>query len=155
MDRKWYISAGELILQDTHTYKAIPSFDVNTIRNELILILHKFGNIKFRHCNGDPRYGKWHNENMFTLLQKHITQQTPLVEILFEPFLNPDAFQACRGYFLPKIHKLELPFPINPSLVPGRTPPMRPICASIGWVTYAVSVLLDIILKPIMLRLNS
>ena len=32
---------------------------------------------------------------------------------------------------------------------------MRPICASIGWVTYAVSVLLDILLKPIMLRLNS
>jgi hypothetical protein len=155
MDRKWYISAGELILQDSSTYKAIPSFDVNTIRNELILILHKFGHLKFRHNNGDPRYGKWHNENMFTLLQKHITQQTPLAEILLEPFLNPDAFQACRGYFLPKLHKLDLPFPINPPLVPGRTPPVRPICASIGWVTYAVSVLLDIILKPIMLRLDS
>jgi hypothetical protein len=32
---------------------------------------------------------------------------------------------------------------------------MRPICASIGWVTYAVSLLLDIILKPIMLKLDS
>ena len=48
-----------------------------------------------------------------------------------------------------------LPLPINPPLIAGRTPPMRPICASIGWVTYAVSLLLDIILKPIMLKLNS
>jgi hypothetical protein len=32
---------------------------------------------------------------------------------------------------------------------------MRPICVSVGWVTYAVSVLLGIILKPIMQNLDS
>jgi hypothetical protein len=92
---------------------------------------------------------------MFKLLQSYLTQQTPLAQTLLEPFLNPESFQACRGYFLPKLQKMGLPLPISPPLIAGRTPPMRPICASIGWVTYAVSVLLDIILKPIMLRLDS
>ena len=154
MDRKWYISAGELILQDTHTYQAITSFNVNSIRNELILILHKFDHLKFK-PNTDLRYGSWQKEDMFSLLQNHISQQTPLARLLLEPFLDPDLFQACRGYFLPKLHKLEIPFPINPPLTQGRTPPMRPICASIGWITYAVSVLLDILLKPLMFRLHS
>jgi hypothetical protein len=148
MDRKWYISAGELILQDTHTYQAINSFNVNSIRNELILILHKFDHIKFKH-NIDVKYGPWQQEDMFSILQNHISHQTPLAKLLLEPFLDPDLFQACRGYFLPKLHKLDTPFPINPPLTPGRTPPMRPICASIGWITYAVSVLLDILLKPL------
>ena len=154
MDRKWYISAGELILQDKHTYQAITSFDVNSIRNELILILHKFEHVRFK--NGtDPKYGTWRHEHMFNILKNHITHQTPLAQILLEPFLDPDSFQACRGYFLPKLHKYDIPFPINPILTPGRTPPMRPICASIGWITYAVSVLLDILLKPLMFKLNS
>jgi hypothetical protein len=92
---------------------------------------------------------------MFVILQNYIVAQTPLAKVLLEPFLNPETFQACRGYFLPKLQKLEQPFRINPPLIPGRTSPMRPICASIGWITYAVSVLLDIILKPIMLKLHS
>jgi hypothetical protein len=41
------------------------------------------------------------------------------------------------------------------SIGAGRTPPMRPICVSIGWVTYAVSVLLDVIPKSILLKLDS
>jgi hypothetical protein len=87
MDRKWYISAGELILQDKHTYQAITSFDVNSIRNELILILHKFGHVKFK--NGtDSKYGTWRNEHMFNILKDHITHQTPLARILLEPFLS-------------------------------------------------------------------
>jgi len=32
---------------------------------------------------------------------------------------------------------------------------VRPICASIGWITYIVSLYLDIILKPLMLTLPS
>jgi hypothetical protein len=92
---------------------------------------------------------------MFSLLHNHISQQTPLAQIPLEPFLDPDLFQACRGYFLPKLHKLEVPFPINPPLTQGRTPSLRSICKSIGWITYAVSVLLDILLKPLMFRLNS
>ena len=69
--------------------------------------------------------------------------------------LKPGIFPSMHGYFLPKLQKMGLPLPISPPLIAGRTPPMRPICASIGWVTYAVSVLLDIILKPIMLKLDS
>ena len=155
MDHQWYISAGELILQDKTTYRTIKSFDINSIRNELIVILAKFGHVKFKNKTTDMRYGSWQSEPMFILLQKYLTYQTPLAETLLEPFLNPESFQACRGYFLPKLQKMGLPLPINPPLIAGRTPPMRPICASIGWVTYAVSLFLDIILKPIMLKLDS
>jgi hypothetical protein len=95
MDRKWYISAGELILQDKLTYQAVTSFDVNSIRNELILILHKFKHIKFK-SGTDPKYSSWRSEHMFNILKKHITYQTPLAQILLEPFLDPDTFQE-RG----------------------------------------------------------
>jgi hypothetical protein len=155
MDRQWYISAGELILQDKTTYKAIQSFDINSIHNELVLILAKFGHVKFIDQTTDYRYGQWQSELMFKILQSYLTQQTPLAQTLLEPFLSPESFQACRGYFLPKLQKMELPLPISTPQIAGRIPPMRPICASIGWVTYAVSVLLDIILKPIMLKLDS
>jgi hypothetical protein len=103
MDRQWYFSAEELILQDKTTYKTIQSFDINSISNELIFILAKFSHVKFKDQSSEFRYGKWQSEPMFKLLQSYLTQLTPLAQALLEPFLNPESFQACRGYFLPKL----------------------------------------------------
>ena len=60
MDRKWYIEAGELILKDTSTYKAIDSFSVNTIRNELIFILTTANHKRFKDTTPtDFMYKHW------------------------------------------------------------------------------------------------
>jgi hypothetical protein len=156
MDRKWYIEAGELILLDNSTYRSIENFNINSIRNELIFILATSHHIKLKDTSPtDFMYKDWRNESLQTLKACYFTFSTDLADILLEPFLDPDGIQPCRSYFLPKLQKLAFPYPCPPPLIPGKTPPVRPICASIGWVTYIVSIYLDIILKPIMLSLQS
>ena len=86
---------------------------------------------------------------------RYIVSTSDLADILLEPFLDTTQIRPCRSYFLPKLQKLPIPYPCPPPFIPGKTPPVRPICASIGWVTYVVSLYLDIILKPIMLSLPS
>ena len=100
-------------------------------------------------------YTTWKNEPMSVLKQQYITYTSELADIFLEPFYDPDSIHPCRSYFLPKLQKLLLPYPRPPPLLPGKTPPVRPICASIGWITYIVSLYLDIILKPVMLQLSS
>ena len=156
MDRRWYVEAGELILKDTSTYRTIESFNINTIRNELLFILATSGQVKFKDTS--PRnfmYADWRNESLQTLKARHITYSSSLADIFMDAFADTDSIQACRSYFLPKLQKLPFPFPCPPPLLPGKIPPVRPICASIGWVTYAVSVYLDILLKPLMVQLPS
>jgi hypothetical protein len=157
MDRKWYIEAGELILTDNTTYKSIESFNINSIRNELIFILATSNHIKFKKDTTptDFMYKEWRNESLQVLKSRYFASSSELADILLEPFLNPDNIQPCRSYFLPKLQKLQIPYPRPPPFIPGKTPPVRPICASIGWITYIVSIYLDIILKPLMLELPS
>ena len=156
MDRKWYIEAGELILTDSSTYRRIENFDINSIRNELIFILATSNHIKLNNTSPTEfMYKDWRNESLQTLKARYFTFSTDLADILLEPFLDPDGIQPCRSYFLPKLQKLAIPYPCPPPFIPGKTPPVRPICASIGWVTYIVSIYLDIILKPVMLTLQS
>jgi hypothetical protein len=78
MDQQWNISAGELILEDETAYRANKSFDINLIRNELFVILAKFGHVKFKDPITVMRYCTWRFEPMFTLLQKYLTYHTPL-----------------------------------------------------------------------------
>jgi hypothetical protein len=156
MDRKWYIEAGELILTDDTTYKSIESFNINSIRNELLFILATSNHIKFKNTTPtDFMYKEWRNESLQVLKSRYFAFSSGLADILLEPFLNPDNIQPCRSYFLPKLQKLQIPYPRPPPFIPGKTPPVRPICASIGWITYIVSIYLDIILKPLMLELPS
>jgi hypothetical protein len=156
MDRKWYIEAGELILTDSSTYRRIENFDINSIRNELIFILATSNHIKLNNTSPTEfMYKDWRNESLQTLKARYFTFSTDLADILLQPFLDPDGIQPCRSYFLPKMQKLAIPYPCPPPFIPGKTPPVRPICASIGWVTYIVSIYLDIIPKPIMLKLQS
>ena len=100
-------------------------------------------------------YTEWQNEPLQTLKSRYLIYTSDLADTLLESFLDIDQIQPCRSYFLPKIQKLPISYPRPPPFIPGETPPVRPICASIGWVTYVVSVYLDIILKPIMLSLPS
>ena len=100
-------------------------------------------------------YKEWRNESLQTLKSRYIVSTSDLADILLEPFFDTTQIQPCRSYFLPKLQKLPIPYPCPPPFIPGKTPPVRPICASIGWVTYVVSLYLDIILKPIMLSLPS
>ena len=156
MDRKWYIEAGELILTDNTTYQSIESFDINSIRNELIFILATSNHIKLKDTTPiEFMYKDWRNEPLQVLKSRYITFSSDLADILLEPFANPDNIHPCRSYFLPKLQKLAVPYPRPPPFIPGKSPPVRPICASIGWVTYIVSIYLDIILKPLMLALPS
>ena len=156
MDRSWYIEAGELILKDTSTYTAIESFSINSIRNELIFILATSNHLTLKDTTPiDFMYRDWKNDSMQTLKAKHITYSSVLADILLEPFLDPENIHPCRSYFLPKLQKLLQPYPRPPPLLTGKPPPVRPICASIGWITYIVSLYLDIILKPLMLSLPS
>ena len=78
----------------------------------------------------------------------HIKSTSGLAYTSLEPFMNETEIQTCRMYFLPKIHKMSEPYVIPPPLIPGK-PLVRPICASIGWVTYNVSTYLDILLRPL------
>ena len=156
MDRKWYIEAGELILKDNTTYRSIESFNINSIRNELIFILASSNHIKLKNTTPiDFMYQDWRNESLQVLKSRYITYSSDLADILLEPFANPNNIHPCRSYFLPKLQKLAIPYPCPPPFIPGKSPPVRPICASIGWVTYVVSLYLDIILKPLMLALPS
>ena len=156
MDRTWYIQAGELILQDSKTYRLVDRFDINGIRNELLQILATTGDIIFKDVNPlEFQYSTWKHLPLQDLLKYHITSCSPLADVLIEPFLTPENIQACREYFLPKLHKLAIPWPRPPPLLPNKTPPVRPICASIGGITYIVSVYLDITLKPVMLQIPS
>ena len=156
MDRQWYIDAGELILKDESTYKAIDSFNITAIRNELIFLLATSNHIQLKNTSPTEfMYSSWKNEPMTVLAKQYITFTSELAAIFLEPFYNPDSIQPCRSYFLPKIQKLMFPYPRPPPLIPGSTLPVRPICASIGWITYIVSIYLDIILKPIMIQLPS
>ena len=100
-------------------------------------------------------YTEWKNEPIQTLKNRYISYTSELADILLEPFMDTESIQPCHSYFLPKLQKLEIPYPHPPPLIRRQTPPVRPICASIGWVTYVVSVYLDIILKPLMLALPS
>ena len=156
MDRTWYIQAGEMILQDESTYRAVDSFDIIAIRNELLHILATSEHLQFKGITPlEFQYATCRLLPLQELLKTHITSTTALADALIDPFLHPEDIQVCREYFLPKLHKLLLPWPRPPPLIPGRTPPVRPICAAICWVTYIVSVYLDIILKPTMLQLPS
>jgi hypothetical protein len=156
MDRQWYIEAGELILKDNTTYRSIESFDINSIRNELIFILATSNQVRFKDTTPiNFMYKDWRNESLKILKHRYITYTSDLADILLEPFANPDTIHPCRSYFLPKLQKLEIPYPCPPPFIPGKSPPVRPICASIGWVTYIVSLYLDIILKLLMLALPS
>ena len=156
MDRTWYIQAGELILQDSKTYRLVDRFDINGIRNELLQILATTGDIIFKDVNPlEFQYATWKHLPLQDLLKYHITSCSPLADVLIEPFLTPENIQACREYFLPKLHKLAIPWPRPPPLLLNKTPPVRPICASIGGITYIVSVYLDITLKPVMLQIPS
>ena len=156
MDKQWYIDAGELILKDESTYRAIDSFNITTIRNELIFLLATSNHIQLKNTSPTEfMYSPWKNEPMKVLAKQYIISTSDLADIFLEPFYNPDTIQPCRSYFLPKLQKLLFPYPRPPPLILGRTPPVRPICASIGWITYIVSIYLDIILKPIMIQLPS
>ena len=156
MDRQWYIEAGELTLKDTSTYQVLESFNITAIRNELIFLLATSNHIQLKNVSPTEfMYTTWKNEPMSVLKQQHITYTSELADIFLEPFYDPDSIHPCRSYFLPKLQKLLLPYPRPPPLLPGKTPPVRPICASIGWITYIVSLYLDIILKPVMLQLSS
>ena len=156
MDRQWYIEAGELTLKDTSTYQVLESFNITAIRNELIFLLATSNHIQFKNVSPTEfMYTTWKNEPMSVLKQQYITYTSELADIFLEPFYDPDSIHPCRSYFLPKLQKLLLPYPRPPPLLPGKTPPVRPICASIEWITYIVSLYLDIILKPVMLQLSS
>ena len=156
MDRAWYIQAGELLLQDTSTYRPVPSYDINGIRNELLQILATSGDIIFRDVTSlEFQYAPWKNVPLPELNSSHITFSSSLADVFLEPFLHPENIQPCREYLLPKLHKLDIPWPRPPPLPSGKTPPVRPICASISWITYIESVYLDIALKPLMLELPS
>ena len=156
MDRTWYIQAGEMILQDESTYRAVDSFDIIAIRNELLHILATSDHLQFKRITPlEFQYATCRLLPLQELLKTHITSTTALADALIDPFLHPEDIQVCREYFIPKLHKLLLPWPRPPPLIPGQTPPVRPICAAICWVTYIVSVYLDIILKPTMLQLPS
>jgi hypothetical protein len=156
MDRTWYIQAREMILQDESTYRAVDSFDIIAIRNELLHILATSDHLQFKRITPlEFQYATCRLLPLQELLKTHITSTTALADALIDPFLHPEDIQVCREYFIPKLHKLLLPWPRPPQLIPGQTPPVRQICAPICWVTYIVSVYLDIILKPTMLQLPS
>ena len=148
MDRKWYIDAGELILQDTNSYTQIASVNVRVLRNELIEIFVKAKEITL----ADPHLDLYSNEilqmDLGTFSNLHIKSSSSLAYTSLEPFMNEEEIKACRMYFLPKIHKMAEPIVIPPPLIPGKSS-VRPICASNGWITYNVSTYLDILLQPL------
>ena len=112
MDRKWYIEAGELILKDNTTYRSIESFNINSIRNELIFILASSNHIKLKNTTPiDFMYQNWRNESLQVLKSRYITYSSDLADILLEPFENPNNIHPCRSYFLPKLQKLAIPYP--------------------------------------------
>ena len=63
-------------------------------------------------------------------------QYTPLMKILLFYVDHPDMIRICRLYLLPKIHKEPLSW--------------REICSSPGWITFLISIFVDIILQPLL-----
>ena len=151
MDRAWYIEAGELFL-NSNSYKPLQTFNINIIRNELIEILISSGHINLKLKNTNFLNTEWCHKPLKRLCAEHFHSITSLARTLLQPFLYPDEIAVCPEYFLPKIHKLTTPLPRPPPLILGKLP-IRPICASITWPTYATSVFIDILLKPFMLKL--
>ena len=65
MDRQWYIEAGELILNDSSTYRTLSSFDINAIRNELIFILAASNHVQLKDTTPTGfMYAEWKNETI-------------------------------------------------------------------------------------------
>ena len=64
------------------------------------------------------------------------TTYTPLVKLLLFYFDHPDMIRICRLYLLPKIHKDPLSW--------------REICSSPGWITFLISIFIDLILQPLL-----
>ena len=58
------------------------------------------------------------------------------MKILLFYFDHPDMIRICRLYLLPKIHKEPLSW--------------REICSSPGWITFLISIFVDIILQPLL-----
>ena len=63
-------------------------------------------------------------------------QYTPLIKLLLFYFDHPEMIKICRLYLLPKIHKSPLSW--------------REICSSPGWITFLISMFIDLILQPIL-----
>ena len=63
-------------------------------------------------------------------------QYTPLLKLLLFYFDHPDMIRICRLYLLPKIHKHPLSW--------------REICSSPGWITFIISMFIDLILQPLL-----
>ena len=104
MDRKEYIQKARALLEDTNTYRPIPSDPTTKLKDKLINILKKIkteGNM---------------DENTYRRVY-------------------PTGSSAPKFYWLPKIHKKDVP--------------LRPIVSSTDSVTYGVAKELSRILKPL------
>ena len=64
------------------------------------------------------------------------TTYTPLVKLLLFYFDHPDMIRICRLYLLPKMHKTPLSW--------------QEICSSPGWITFLISIFIDLILQPLL-----
>ena len=63
-------------------------------------------------------------------------QYTPLIKLLLFYYDHPEMIRICRLYLLPKIHKSPLSW--------------RERCSSPGWITFLISMFIDLILQPIL-----
>ena len=132
MDTKTYITAGEDKLTKTNNYQRI-EWDIpyTSILKEILDIL----------IEGKILIPKNPNVNIKDTMpldwnQFEETTYTPLVKLLLFYFDHPDMIRICRLYLLPKIHKDPLSW--------------REICSSPGWITFLISIFIDLILQPLL-----
>ena len=132
MNTSDYIHAGETKLHNTCNYKTInTNLPYDTILKNLIDIL-----IECELLEPITKEQEIHYTMPIDWSQFKENTFTSLTKLLLFYFDHPDLIKICRFYILPKMHK----DPIG----------WREICSSPGWVTFIVSMFIDIILQPIL-----
>ena len=132
MDTTTYIKAGEDKLKKTNNYQLVKTeIPYEPILKEVIDIFIEAKMLNVKDATIVMKYTlpmDWtqFNEN----------QYTPLLKLLLFYFDHPDMIRICRLYLLPKIHKHPLSW--------------REICSSPGWITFIISMFINLILQPLL-----
>ena len=134
MDTTTYIEAGEDKLKKTNNYQLVKTeIQYEPILKELIDIFIEAQMLNVKDAKIAIKYTLPMDWTQF-----RENQYTPLLKLLLFYFDHPKMIRICRLYLLPKIHKHPLSW--------------REICSSPGWITFIISMFIDLILQPLLTK---